>query len=83
METPDGVRCLLVQLGNIEDHRETNCRRRIYTMPKFGERFSGPNAPLSHAVARIGGIEVQPPYDLLRGDDFETKKGKKKVAAPH
>ena len=34
----------------------------------------------SHAVAREGGIEVQPPYDLLRGDDFHSPQGKAKLA---
>ena len=65
--------CSLKCLG---DHREGDCKRRSYVIPKFGERFSGPNAPLTRAVAKGGGIEVQPPYDLLRGHDFSTEAGK-------
>lgn len=77
---PTGCCAMLCSLGCIERHRDEGCRRRHYMPPKFGEGFSAPNAPLSHAVARVGGIEVQPPYDLLRGDDFETPEGKQKLA---
>eukprot|EP00435_Cladocopium_sp_Y103_P060205 s905_g22.t1 len=60
----------------VDDHRDGPCRRKIYVMPKFGERFAGPNAPLSRAVARAGGVEVQKPYDLLTGSDYFTPAGK-------
>lgn len=59
--------------------RDGPCKRRRYVVPKFGERFSGPNAPLTHAVAKGGAIEVQPPYDLRLGDDFFTPEGKEKL----
>eukprot|EP00435_Cladocopium_sp_Y103_P066496 s82_g28.t1 len=76
---PAGCGVALCSLGCISDHRQGECRRRTYVVPKFGERFSGPNAPLSHAVARIGGIEVQPPFDVLRGDNFFDPAGKAKL----
>eukprot|EP00435_Cladocopium_sp_Y103_P007817 s1173_g2.t1 len=78
---PSGCGVGLCSLKCIQDHRDGECRRRAYVVPKFGERFSGPNAPLSHAVARTGGVEVQPPYDILRGDDFFSQEGKDKLAA--
>lgn len=78
---PTGCGAELCSLGCIEAHRDGDCKRWRYVMPKFGERFSGPNAPLSHAVAREGGIEVQPPYDLLRGDDFHSQEGKEKLTS--
>eukprot|EP00435_Cladocopium_sp_Y103_P026303 s2664_g6.t1 len=77
---PAGCGVAMCSLSCIQKHREGDCRRRDYIVPKFGERFSGPNAPLSHAVARIGGIEVQPPFDILRGDDFFSQEGKDKLA---
>ena len=54
---PCPARCkvALRSLSCISEHREASCRRKNYVMPKFGERFSGPNAPLSQAVARGGG----------------------------
>eukprot|EP00435_Cladocopium_sp_Y103_P071663 s228_g38.t1 len=76
---PSGCGVGLCSLRCIEEHRDGDCRRKTYVVPKFGERFSGPNAPLSHAVARVGGIEVQPPYDILRGDDFFSEAGKQKL----
>lgn len=57
---PARCRVSLCSLQCITAHREEACRRKEYSVPRFGERFSGPNAPLSHAVARVGGIEVQP-----------------------
>ena len=41
------------------------------------ERFAGPNAPLSHAVAKVGGIEVQGPFDWYRGHDYFSESGKR------
>ena len=63
------------------EHRGTNCKRRDYPVPKFGERFSGKNAPLSRAVAKVGGIEVQPPFDLLLGSDFFSNEGRDRLKA--
>ena len=59
-------------------HREhaDGCPRFEMKVPKFGERFSGKRAPLSHAVALQGEIEVQPPFDLHFGDDIFTPEGK-------
>ena len=61
------------------DHRSTVCKRKLYPVPKFGERFSGKNAPLSRAVARSGGVEVQVPFDLLLGSDFFSTEGREKL----
>lgn len=76
---PAGCRVSLCSLDCIQEHRDEACKRRDYSIPKFGERFSGPNAPLSHAVARLGCVEVQPPYDLERGGDFFSEEGKNKL----
>eukprot|EP00435_Cladocopium_sp_Y103_P059207 s283_g21.t1 len=76
---PAGCRVALCSLHCIEEHRRGRCRRQEYAMPKFGERFSGPNAPLSHAVAKVGGIQVQEPFDLLRGSDFFSEAGREKL----
>ena len=54
----------------------TACPRKEWRIPKFGERFAGRRAPLSHAVAMAGGVEVQPPYDIHFGDDFFSPSGK-------
>lgn len=40
------------------------CTGVTFTMAKFGERFSGPNFPLTKAVALAGGA-VQKPLDIL------------------
>ena len=55
------VRCAI-------EHRERGCARDMFACPLFGERFSGPNFPLTRAVA-LAGIGVQPPLDLLAADD--------------
>eukprot|EP00438_Fugacium_kawagutii_P005826 Skav231210 [mRNA] locus=scaffold2958:85828:91822:- [translate_table: standard] len=65
---PAGCGVALCSLDCITHHRDNECRRKEYVIPKFGERFSGPRAPLSHAVAKVGGIEVQPPFDLKSND---------------
>ena len=55
-----------------------SCIRKEWHPPKFGEHFAGPHAPLTHAVAQVGGIEVQRPFDLLTGDDIDfTEVGRK------
>ena len=53
---PAGCGVKLCSLHCTTSLREGTCRRKLYTVPKFGERFAGPNAPLSRAVARVGGI---------------------------
>ena len=73
---PADCGCALCSLECIHRHREDSCVRRAYPCPKFGERFAGPNAPLSHAVAKVGGIQVQEPFDWLRGHDFFSAEGK-------
>ena len=57
-------------------HRNGPCKRRGYPVPKFGERFSGAKAPLTDAVAKVGLLEVQQPYDLKTGFDFFTDDGR-------
>jgi len=55
--------------------------RKEYPFPKFGERFSGPRAPLSHAVAKRGGIQIQEPFDWYRGHDFFNPEDKQRLEA--
>eukprot|EP00435_Cladocopium_sp_Y103_P024511 s1749_g6.t1 len=55
-----------------------NCSRKSFSLVKFGERFSGPNFPLTKAVALEGGA-VQKPMDILIKNnswDFFTPEGK-------
>ena len=66
----------LCSLECIAAHRAGSCVRKKYPVPKFGERFAGKNAPLTHAVARVGGIEVQRPYDWHYGDDYFSDEGR-------
>ena len=70
------VRCAI-------EHREHGCARDMFACPLFGERFSGPNFPLTKAVA-LAGIGVQPPLDLLIDDDrwdYSTVEGKQRLDA--
>eukprot|EP00435_Cladocopium_sp_Y103_P025601 s2795_g6.t1 len=67
-------------LGCIWQHRDEDCRRKAYPCPRFGERFAG-SANLSRAVAQVGGIEVQKPFDLEWGDDFFSPEGKAQLDA--
>ena len=56
-----------------------DCPRKQFSVPKFGERFAGPNYPLTKAVALKGGA-VQRPLDLKIKDnpwDFFTEEGKR------
>ena len=71
-----GVICC--SLACVMAHREAedSCPRRTWEIPKFGERFAGSRAPLSHAVAMKGKIEVQPPFDWHFGDDVFTEQGR-------
>ena len=63
-------------IGHKEDR---TCPRRDFFAPVFGERFSGPNFPLTRAVA-LAGTSVQRPLDLkLAGErswDFFSEQGK-------
>lgn len=61
---------------HVEEHR---CPRHVWRPPKFGERFAGRRAPLSHAVAMVGHLEVQPPYDLHFGNDMFTDQGREEL----
>eukprot|EP00435_Cladocopium_sp_Y103_P044494 s1405_g12.t1 len=63
----------------IWSHRAGPCRRRFYPCPKFGERFAG-TAGLTKAIAKVGGIEVQRPFDLEWNVDFFTPRGKAQLA---
>ena len=66
----------LCSLSCIALHRKQSCRRSDQALPRFGERFADERAPLSHAVARQGGFEVQMPFGLAWGTDFFTEQGK-------
>ena len=71
----------LCSLSCVLTHREGEvCPRSTWRIPKFGERFAGRRAPLSHAVAMVGKVEVQPPYDWFFGDNFFTPEGKQSLA---
>ena len=60
------------------DHGPSHeCPRRAWRPPAFGERFAGRRAPLSHAVALQGQVEVQPPFDLHFGNDIFTEQGRR------
>ena len=70
----------LCSLGCTIWHKEDDgCSRKDFYVPVFGERFSGPNFPLTRAVA-MAGISTQRPLDLeLPGGkswDFFTEVGK-------
>ena len=68
----------LCSLSCVLTHREGAevCPRSSWRIPKFGERFAGRRAPLSHAMAMLGKVEVQPPFDWYFGDDIFTDEGK-------
>ena len=79
---PSKCGAALCSLECIAAHRDPKkkkfrtCLRADWNVPRFGERFSGPNAPLSHAVAKVGGFDIQPPFDLSRGLDFFKEEDK-------
>ncbi len=57
------------------------CVRKQFFAPKFGERFCGPNYPLSKAMG-LAGLSVQEPLDKLRGGaewEFFSDEGKEKL----
>ena len=57
-------------------HRE-QCSRSQLAIPKFSERWSGPNAPLTRMMLRQG-FDVLDPYNMKRGwyMDYFTEGGK-------
>ena len=63
-----------------QEHRATNqTARESYIQFQSLANGSGPNAPLSRAVAKVGGVEVQPPFDLRLGSDFFSHEGRKNL----
>ena len=76
---PAGCGVVLCSLSCIWNHRKGRCPRADYTLPRFGERFAGPRARLTHEVARMGGFDVQEPFDYKTGDDFFSDEGRKKL----
>jgi hypothetical protein len=82
---PSRLRWPICSLACILEHRDvghprdTQCPRRAWRPPKFGERFAGERAPLSLAVAMEGHIEVQAPFDLHFGQDMFTEEGRKEL----
>ena len=65
------------KLGCLMGH-EDSCPRKSFYAPRFGERFSGCNCPLTKAVA-LAGIAVQTPLDKDYEEspwEFFTDEGK-------
>ncbi|CAK9105717.1 unnamed protein product [Durusdinium trenchii] len=80
---PCPVRCgaSLCSVKCVISHRPSGCARDMFPVPLFGERFSGPNFPLTKAVA-LAGVGVQPPLDVLVKDDawdYTTEAGKERL----
>lgn len=65
---------------DIDHSAAGECPRRTWRPPRFGERFAGRRAPLSHAVALQGHVEVQAPYDLHFGNDMFTDQGRRELS---
>lgn len=62
-------------------HAKSHCSRGRWWNPSFGERFSGPNYPLTKAMA-LQGLDIQVPLDKLIPEmpwDFFEDEGKKKL----
>eukprot|EP00435_Cladocopium_sp_Y103_P042417 s906_g11.t1 len=76
---PAECNAMMCSLECMWRHRGMSCKRRSYPVPKFGERFSGPNYPLSEAVGQVGLVEVQPPYDLTLGHNFFSDDGRARL----
>ena len=78
---PVGCGALVCSVRCTIEHREHGCARDMFACPLFGERFSGPNYPLTKAVV-LAGIGVQRPLDLLVADDpwdYSTTEGKQRL----
>eukprot|EP00435_Cladocopium_sp_Y103_P019019 s3102_g4.t1 len=79
---PAMCRVAMCSLGCLMAHRNGSCRKdkickRIhFELPRFGERFAGRQARLTEAVAMVGTIDVQEPFDWHWGYDFFTPAGK-------
>ena len=82
---PSGCGVALCSLKCTWAHRdpthpaEKDCLRRLWHLPRFGERFAGRRAPLTHAIALQGGLEVQLPYDIHYGNDMFTDRGREEL----
>eukprot|EP00435_Cladocopium_sp_Y103_P067422 s217_g30.t1 len=76
---PADCKAQLCSLECMWRHRGMDCKRRVYPVAKFGERFSGPHYPLSEAVGQVGLIEVQPPYDLTLCHNFFSDDGRSRL----
>ena len=70
-----GIECLLRHRRG-ECLPAQACKRKDWPLPRFGERFAGKNARLTEAVALVGGIDVQPPFDWYYGHDFFSLEGR-------
>eukprot|EP00435_Cladocopium_sp_Y103_P044009 s914_g12.t1 len=68
-ECPNECGVIACSVDCISAHRH-NCIREMLGKACFGERFSGPNCPLTKAVA-LAGIFVQPPLDRLRDGNWD------------
>ena len=83
---PSQCGAIMCCIGCVWNHRDCSsrdlrgCPRKRWKVPRFGERFSGPNAPLTRAIAETGCMEVQKPFDLLLGDDFFSDDGRNRLA---
>lgn len=75
-ECPNECGCIACSVECIAAHRHI-CKRFMLGKACFGERFSGPNGPLTKAVA-LEKVFVQPPLDYLResGWDFFSASGR-------
>ena len=51
---PTACQVSLCSLECMWRHRNMQCKRKAYPVPKFGERFSGSEAPLTTEVAKVG-----------------------------
>ena len=69
----------LCSIECILSHREGRCARKEYPVPKFGEKFCGKRTPLTHAVARVGGIGFQKPYDIFTGSGYFSDAGRQEI----
>ena len=82
---PSGCGVALCSLRCTWSHRDADhpahrdCPRRLWKLPRFGERFAGSRAPLTHAVALQGGVEVQLPYDIHFGSDMFSDQGREEL----
>ena len=77
-----GVFCTLacvMEHRDVDHASEQECPRRAWRPPRFGERFAGHRAPLSHAVAMVGHIEVRAEPSVF-GHNILTDEGKRTLS---